>query len=55
MNHLRILDEVKITVETLETAVSGETFEFDEMYPGYIDVANAEKNSKAVWSFRVAN
>ena len=25
------------------------------MYPGYIDVANAEKNSQAVWSFRVAN
>ena len=55
LNHLGIIGEVKSTTENLQTAVSGETFEFDEMYPGFIEVANAEDNAKAVWSFRVAN
>ncbi len=55
LNHLAIIGEVKSTVENLETAVSGENFEFEKMYPEYIDVANVENNSKAVWSFRVAN
>ena len=55
LNHLGIIGEVKSTVENLETAVSGETFEFDKMYPGFIEVANAEGNARAVWSFRVAN
>ena len=55
LNHLAIIGEVKSTVENLETAVSGENFEFEKMYPEYIDVANVENHSKAVWSFRVAN
>lgn len=55
LNHLKIIGEVKTTAENLETAVSGETFEFDKMYPEFIAVADAEENAKAVWSFRVAN
>ena len=55
LNHLGVIGEVKSTVENLETAISGETFEFDKMYPEFIEVANAEENAKAVWSFRVAN
>ena len=55
LNHLGIIGEVKSSVENLETAVSGETFEFDKMYPEFIEAANAEGNAKAVWSFRVAN
>ena len=55
LNHLEILGKTKTTIENLETAVSGETFEFDEMYPKYIDVANQEGNKRAVWSFDVAN
>ena len=55
LNHLEILGKTKTTRENLKTAVSGETFEFDEMYPRYIDVAKQEGNKRAVWSFDVAN
>jgi rubrerythrin len=55
LNHINVLGEVKSTAENLKQAVSGETFEFDEMYPGYIEVAKEEGNKKAVWSFDVAN
>lgn len=55
LNHLEIMGKTKSTLENLETAVSGETFEFDEMYPKYIEQAKQEENKKAVWSFKVAN
>ena len=55
LNHLRITGEIKSTLENLGTAVSGETFEFKEMYPGYIETAKQEGNKQAVWSFDVAN
>jgi rubrerythrin len=55
LNHLRITGQIKSTLENLDTAVSGETFEFKEMYPGYIDAAKQEGNKQAVWSFDVAN
>lgn len=55
LNHLNILGEVKTTEKNLETAVSGETFEFKEMYPGYIETAKKEGNDDAIWSFDVAN
>ena len=55
LNHLRILGEIKSTAENLDTAISGETFEFKKMYPEYISIAKKEKNSQATWSFDVAN
>ena len=55
LNHINVMDDVKSTLENLKTAVSGETFEFDEMYPNYIEIAKEEGNKKAVWSFDVAN
>jgi rubrerythrin len=55
LNHLRITGQMKSTVENLGTAVSGETFEFNEMYPRYIDTAKQEGNKQAAWSFDVAN
>ena len=55
LNHLRITGQMKSTLENLGTAVSGETFEFKEMYPGYIDAAKQEGNKQAAWSFDVAN
>ena len=54
-NHLGIMDGIKTTEENLKEAISGETFEFKEMYPGYIDEAKEEGNKKAVWSFTIAN
>jgi len=55
LNHLEIIGKTKSTFENLQTAVSGETFEFDEMYPEYIETAKQEENKKAEWSFNVAN
>ncbi len=55
LNHLRIIGEINSTNENLETAVSGETFEFKTMYPEYIGVARIEGNQQAAWSFEVAN
>jgi rubrerythrin len=55
MNHVRTMGEVKTTADNLNAAISGETFEFKQMYPGYIKTAKDEKNNQAVWSFNVAN
>lgn len=55
LNHLAVIGEVKSTSENLQTAISGETFEFTKMYPEYIKAADDEKNAKAVRSFRLAN
>ncbi|MBT8171750.1 rubrerythrin family protein [Candidatus Bathyarchaeota archaeon] len=55
LNHLEIMGKSKNTLENLKTAVSGETFEFDEMYPKFIEIAKEEMNKKAEWSFNVAN
>jgi rubrerythrin len=54
-NHLRVLSGIKSTQENLETAVSGETFEFKTMYPEYLAKAEDEGNKQAAWSFDVAN
>lgn len=55
LNHLGVMNEINSTIDNLNTAVSGETFEFDEMYPKYIEIAKTEGNKKAIWSFDVAN
>ena len=55
LNHLRIADEIGSTLENLTKALAGETFEFTKMYPNYLDIARAEDNKQAVWSFDVAN
>lgn len=55
LNHINVMDAVKSTLDNLKAAVSGETFEFDQMYPGYIETAKTEGNKKASWSFDVAN
>ena len=54
-NHMRIAGEIGMTVGNLDEAISGETFEFTEMYPEYLDVARREGNRQAEWSFNVAN
>jgi rubrerythrin len=55
LNHLRITGEIKSTMDNLNTAVSGETFEFKKMYPEYINTAKQEGNKQAAWSFDVAS
>ncbi|UCD35365.1 MAG: rubrerythrin family protein [Nitrospiraceae bacterium] len=54
-SHLKQLGGIKSTKENLETAVSGEAFEFKEMYPQMIQDAEAEGNKGALRSFNFAN
>ena len=51
-NHLKALGNVKSTSENLDTAIGGETFEVEEMYPAYNAVAELqnEKGAKRAWA-----
>jgi len=55
LNHLRIAGKIGMTVANLDEAINGETYEFRQMYPEFIAVAQKEKNKQAEWSFNVAN
>jgi len=55
LNHLRIAGKIGATVANLDEAISGETYEFSQMYPEFIEIAKKEKNKQAEWSFTVAN
>ncbi len=54
-NHLKELKGVKFTRENLEAAIAGETYEFEKMYPAFIEAARAEANEGALRSFNFAN
>ena len=54
-NHLKVLGEIKTDKENLQAAIGGENYEFTTMYPGFIDIANKEKNQAAERSFDLAN
>jgi rubrerythrin len=55
LNHLRELGGIKSTKENLEAAISGESYEFQKMYPQMIEDARAEGNEGALKSFNFAN
>lgn len=46
-NHLKVLSGVGKTAENLQTAIEGETFEVEEMYPAYIRVAEEQQEKGA--------
>src|SRR5271169_750888 len=50
-NHLREAGGIKGTRENLEAAISGEIFEFQQMYPAMIKDAEAEALKGALKSF----
>jgi rubrerythrin len=54
-NHLEAMGAVKTTEENLREAIDGETHEFEEMYPLFIEEAEKEGEEQAAWSFDVAN
>ncbi len=54
-NHLRGLSGVKSTKENLLVAISGESYEFQKMYPQMIADAKAEGQDYALRSFNLAN
>lgn len=53
--HLRALNGVGKTEDNLKAAIGGETFEFESMYPGMIEAAEAEGHEAALRSFKLAN
>jgi rubrerythrin len=53
--HLRVMKGVAETKQNLQEAIAGEAHEFQEMYPAFIQEAEAEGNKAALVSFRNAN
>ncbi len=54
-NHLNAMSGIGSVQDNLKAAISGEHYEFTQMYPGFIDQAVAEKNTKAQVTFNWAN
>jgi len=52
--HFRAMGAVENTGKNLETAIKGEGFEFQQMYPKFLAEAKAEKNKLAIISFKYA-
>jgi rubrerythrin len=46
--------EVKTTLENLKTALNGEKYEIDTMYPGFLEEATERKNTAAIRTFHGA-
>lgn len=53
--HLRAMKGVGSTAENLQAAITGETHEFEQMYPAMIAAAEAEGHKAALRSFTYAN
>lgn len=54
-NHLQRMGGIGTTLENLKEAINGETYEFESMYPKFIEEAQKEGENRALWSFEVAN
>ena len=55
LSELKALGGIKSTAENLQAAIEGETYEFTEMYPGFIESAEAEGHNLAKRAFHFAN
>ncbi|RJQ39185.1 MAG: rubrerythrin family protein [Nitrospiraceae bacterium] len=55
MSQLRALGAIRTTAENLQAAIEGETYEFTQMYPGFITEAESEQKTQARHSFELAN
>lgn len=52
--HLKALDGINSTVDNLKAAISGETFEFEKMYPPMLEQAEAEGHkAKRMFKFAI--
>ena len=52
--HFRAMEGIQGTEENLQTAIRGEGFEFQQMYPKFLAEAEKESNNPAVFSFKHA-
>ena len=55
LGHLRAMGAIGDTLQNLQEAVGGETYEFTKMYPQFIAEAEGEKADGALRMFRWAN
>ncbi|MHB1162160.1 MAG: rubrerythrin family protein [Chloroflexota bacterium] len=53
--HLQVLQGIGSTTDNLDAAIDGETFEFEEMYPSYMAVAELQGETAALKSMQRAN
>ena len=53
-NHLRVMGGIGSTADNLKAAFGGESFEVDEMYPAYHEIAKLQGNNQAVRSINYA-
>jgi rubrerythrin len=51
LNHFKAMDGIKSSLENLKSAIEGEGYEIEKMYPQFIDEAKKEGNEKAAESF----
>lgn len=54
-SHLKVMGGIGNTKENLQSAIEGETHEFESMYPQMIADAEKEGNAAAVRTFKFAN
>jgi rubrerythrin len=52
--HFRVMGGVKTTADNLQSAMNGEGYEFQTMYPKFLAEAEAEGNKAAALSFKGA-
>ena len=53
-SHLNVMKGVGTTAENLQAAIGGEHYEFKNMYPKFLEAAQAEQNRPAIASFKNA-
>jgi len=53
-NHFRVMGGIGSTADNLAAAFGGESFEVDEMYPAYHEIAKLQENHQAVRSINYA-
>jgi rubrerythrin len=54
-NHLKAMGGIGGTKDNLKEAISGENYEFTQMYPAFIEQAKSENNKRAETTFGYAN
>ncbi len=54
LRHFQVAGKIGTTAENLQDGVNGETYEFETMYPPFIEAAEAEGNKAAVQTFTYA-
>lgn len=54
-NHFQVMGGIESTLENLETAADGEAYEFQDMYPTFLEQAEEEGDDSAVGTFGYAN